>query len=108
MIRKRGLTVLMVAALFATAAACGGGGTSGGTSSTCNPNAVSAVPASGGSAIAAAATAPLRAFKATDPVLKLRFIRMPGGKAQDDGIDPQESAQVRHGHVHTSRRGLGQ
>src|SRR5438270_13556381 len=83
MIRKRGLTVLMVAALFATAAACGGGGTSGGTSSTCNPNAVSAVPASGGSAIAAAATARLMAFKPSDPVLKIGFIGMLAGKYQN-------------------------
>ncbi|TMD06849.1 MAG: branched-chain amino acid ABC transporter substrate-binding protein [Chloroflexi bacterium] len=94
MIRKRGLTVLMVAALFATAAACGGGGTSGGTSSTCNPNAVSAVPASGGSAIAAAATARLMAFKPSDPVLKIGFIGMLAGKYQNYGIDAKNGAQL--------------
>lgn len=84
----------MIAAPLAILAAACGGGTSGGTSSACNPNAVSAVPASGGSALAAAATARLMAYKPSDPVLKIGFIGMLAGKYQNYGIDAKNGAQL--------------
>ena len=94
MIRNRGFSVLMVAASFAGVAACGGGGGGLPASSTCNPNSVSAVPADGGGALAAAATARQLKFNPSDPILKIGFIGMLAGKYQNYGIDAKNGAQL--------------
>ncbi|HVH62799.1 MAG TPA: branched-chain amino acid ABC transporter substrate-binding protein [Candidatus Dormibacteraeota bacterium] len=102
MVRARGLTALIGAAVLPFAFACGSsGGGGGGTASSCNPNSVSQAPApqaySMQSAILTAAqqAAPAVAAKqGSDPVLKIGFIGILSGQYQAFGVDEQRGVQL--------------